>query len=90
MILAIWFKSSLKVLESKDISDSYTRYEDEGYRQKVVQTKLNSMGFKLQDMEYGLFNSEEDLKGHMKNLLDDRIKAFKEIQDRIKGITQAD
>lgn len=87
MILATWLKGSLRVLEKRNISEDYNRYQDEGYQQKVVSSELQKMSYDWECMEYGLFETEDDLQSHLKYLNDEKIKALKEVQHRLKGIS---
>lgn len=89
MILAIWSKGSFKVLEKKDISEDYNRYQYDAYQQNVLKIELRKIGYDWECMEYGLFETEEELANNMKHLIDEKIKFLEEIQNRVKQINHS-
>ena len=90
MILAIWLKGSLKVLEKKNITEAYNRYDDETYQKKVVYLELRNMGFDWECMSYGLFETEEEIDLHLDSLKKETIAALEEVQRSLKGTEKQD
>lgn len=90
MILGVWLRTYNILVEKKDISESYNRYEDESYQKKIVSSELKYMGYDWECMDYGLFDSVENLEAHLKSLSEDRVKDLQRLQDRLKGIKTSD